>query len=519
MSTATLGRPLGLLSAPSRPLSIRPRRRSRWALFAGPLFLWPLSLFLSALALVPGSLATSQDAEIPIWVAAATLAMLLPALRRRPEGVRFPDAIWLLSLLHIAYFPLRAAALHWMPQYATPALDSLVAVRNQTVPALKLVTLAGCAMHWGGGLTLGPLRTPRLLQRLWVGQADPSLIAAWLALGFAGFLARLACGIFSSVWEFRLNSSVGVAYGLIIDLGAVTTVAAFAFARKRSQRLPAAVLLALSTVAMFFYAFKGPFAIQLLMLLAAHRFRTGRSPRVRTLFFVALTTFVVFPLIQGKRAAESRSDTTTWDDVAAFYRPSTGDSSGPAGAVLSGLGNVSNRFHGQESLCIILAQVPDMMPHSGVGSLVARFWWTFVPRVIFREKPIIHQGLMFKREFVHHGAGEESGASIAMFQIAEAYYVGGVAFLMTIGFLLGWYSRLLSRLTAAFEWPRFFPYYCLLLFVIIGVERDIVLSWTEPPRVLFLLWGVTLMIRRAAALREGRLPYESFAPPAPRSCA
>jgi hypothetical protein len=245
----------------------------------------------------------------------------------------------------------------------------------------------------------------------------------------------------------------------------------------------------------------------------------GRSLRGRTIPYVSLAaaglvaSFVVFPVIEGKRAKERFS----LDSVADGIRMASDARSGTnSGTILDSLrfatANVSERMHGMESLATILYRVPEIVPHEGLDSFASRLLWSFAPRAFFPEKPIVARGSFFNSKLVQMNTESIETAPIAVFQIGEAYYIAGSSFVIVIAAWIGWYSRIISKLQAWFPYEGFFPYFCLLLWTLSAVERDIILVWTSLPRSLLvftLLYGLCSTLLGKSNRHTGRFKIDS----------
>jgi hypothetical protein len=495
------------VALPRAPVRPRPAHGARLAAPHSPA-LWLGSLGLAVLALSSRASALERDSEILLWIVLSTAALLLAPLRRRPEAGEFPDPVWFLALLHVLYFPGRLLFLWWARPYTAVALGAETPVEAEALHALRLVTLAGCAIFWGSGLPAVPLWRLRALRSLRMGRARREDVWAWLVLGYFGAAWRIATAQSMWIWEINHRTSYGPVFLYLTECGLAASAAAAVFARDNLQRALGAALLAANFSALLAYAFKEPILMLILFLLAAWSVRGRRISWSKTGAAGLAAVFLVFPLIHALRAAELRGERAGWNEVARYYRfrASGIENSTAAEAALTALGRFSQRFHGLETVSWILYRVPEAIPHSGLPRFLSRLAWTAVPRAVSPDKPQIHQGPTFNREFL----GTQTETPIAMFQLGEAYYVGGPPLLAAVALFLGWFARQISHLRAAFRSERFLPYLCILFWAAVAVERDIVLTWTTYPRVLAVLaissWALRKLFTAAAHPMPRRTP-------------
>ncbi len=151
------------------------------------------------------------------------------------------------------------------------------------------------------------------------------------------------------------------------------------------------------------------------------------------------------------------------------------------------VGQVLVRFHGADSFAIVLNRVPADIPHAGVTDALSRLAVSFVPRFIYADKPLIHQGFTFNEVFFGRAT---QNVSIATFQIVEAYYLAGIAGTVFIGVFLGWIGSFIGFLRTQINSPLIFPYFCIFIRTLMNTERDIVLVWTTLLRALLVFWAL-----------------------------
>jgi hypothetical protein len=419
-----------------------------------------------------------DETAVPLWLCLSVTALSIAPLDRPNGGPAFRDPLWTVALLYIAYFPLRAAFLWYLPNYTFDVHSAQSSFERQCVRGLQLVALAGCAMHWGGRLPSFQVR-PRSSLDMEPGE---SLVYGWMAMGFAGLVLRAGFIFFPGVAAFRLNASTGSVLGYALDCGVVAAAAAFTCARTAGQRKAAWALIGCDLVAMFGYGFKEPPIMLLFFILAGRRFQGKRISWGRVGLAVCISVFGVFPLIEAKRMADADGEGLKLSNIENFFETSAGRSMDTdlTDKAMFGLAHVSERLHGMDSLCLILQRVPDSVPHTGVMEPAGRFLWTFVPRPFYSAKPVIHQSSVVNRVFVGH----DNGTAIAIFQLAEAYYIVGVPGIVALALFTGWSAQLIANSRNRLRTLRFFPYFCLSLWTVMSIERDWVLVWTTFPREL-----------------------------------
>jgi len=104
--------------------------------------------------------------------------------------------------------------------------------------------------------------------------------------------------------------------------------------------------------------------------------------------------------------------------------------------------NISNRFHGADSLITCLATVPDFMEYQNGKTLYLLPLSVFVPRALWPDKPKIGLGTYF-REHIWKGPWNESdsGGQIAITQVGELYINFGLWGIVIGMVILGVFHR------------------------------------------------------------------------------
>jgi hypothetical protein len=447
------------------------------------LFLLAASLLIAGFAVAGGQDTGPPGRLFSVWLAASTAALLFAPLAGRYSNRKFPDPLWIIAALHLVYFVVRAAGLQYASNYTHFALESEQAFRAYGETVLRLVALAGCAIYWG---TLIP-QPRRLLSSALQSVARPvqsNDIQSWLLMGLAGVLFRLGLDFYNAFWQFGLESSIGLVFFLVMDAGLEATVAAYTFATKPVHKTCATVLLVGIFVSLYFFNFKEPLIMTLLLLLAGRVMLQRRVPWVAITCAALFTLFVVFPLVEGRRDAVLRGEDFRMEHLTAHL---TGGApvEGVVDLTARTVGQVLARFHGADSFAIVLNRVPDEIPHPGVSSTLSRLAVSFLPRFLFPDKPLIHQGFVFNEIFF--GRATES-VSIATFQIVEAYYLAGITGIVVIAIFMGWVGSLVGYLRSQISSPLIFPYFCICIRTLMNTERDIVLVWTTLLRALLVFW-------------------------------
>jgi len=443
----------------------------------------PASLVIAAFALVGGRAAGPPDKLFPVWIAVSTIALLFAPLASRYSNRKFPDPLWLIAILHFVYFVLRAVGLQYYGAYTHFALESEQAFGAYGQTVLRFVALAGCAIYWG---TLIP-QPWRLLSANLKPVARPlqsSDVQGWLLMGVVGLLCRLGLDFDDGFWRFGLESAFGLIFFLIMDAGLEATVAAYTFASKPDHKVCATVLLLGIFVSLYFFNFKEPIIITLLLLLAGRVMLKRRVPWLAVTCAALFTLLVVFPLVQGRREAGVRQESFSVEHFTAHL---TGGepAHGPVDLLAKAAGQVLVRFHGADSFAIVLSRVPAEIPHPGVSKTLSRLAVSFIPRFLYPDKPLIHQGFAFNEIFF--GRSTEN-VSIATFQIVEAYYLAGIAGMVLIGIFMGWVGSFIGFLRSQISSPLIFPYFCIFIRTLMNTERDIVLVWTTVLRAVLVFW-------------------------------
>jgi hypothetical protein len=447
------------------------------------LLLLAASLLIAGFALAGGRVADPTGRLFPLWLALSTAALLFAPLGARYSDRRFPDPLWVIAVLHLVYFVLRAAGLAYGSQYTHFALESEQSFNTYGETVLRLVAFAGCAIYWGT-LIPQPQRLLASALRSVNRPVESNDVQSWLMMGLLGVLFRLALDFSNVVWQFGLESSIGLVFFLAMDAGLEATVSAYTFATKRVHKICATVLLAGMFVSMYFFNFKEPLIMTLLLLLAGRVMLRRQVPWLAIGAGAMFTLFVIFPLVEGRRDAVARQESFSMEHFTAHL---TGGepTQGVIDLAAKTAGHVMARFHGADSFAIIVNRVPDEIPYAGVSSTLSRLAVSFLPRFLFPEKPLIHQGFVFNEIFF--GRATDS-VSIATFQIVEAYFIAGLAGTAVIAMFMGWVGSLVGYLRSQISSPLIFPYFCICIRSLMNTERDIVLVWTTLLRALFVFW-------------------------------
>jgi hypothetical protein len=442
----------------------------------------PASLLIAGFALT-GERQTGPDGLFPLWLFISSAALLFAPLAARYHNRKFPDPLWLIAGLHLVYFVARAAGLRYGSSYTHYALESEQAFATYGQSVLRLVALAGCAIYWGT-LIPQPKRLIAAHSQFVARPLQSDDVQSWLLMGLVGVLFRLGLDFYGGVWQFGLESSVGLVFFLAMDAGLEATIAAYTFATEPQHKGYATLLLAGIIVSLYFFNFKEPLIMTLLLLLAGRVMLKRKVPWLSIACAALFTLFVVFPLVQGRREAAIRQEPFRLEY---FTSHLTGGKpmDGAADLIAKAVGQVLVRFHGADSFAIVLNRVPSEIPHPGVSGTLSRFAISFLPRFLFPDKPLIHQGFVFNEIFFGRLT---QNVSIATFQIVEAYYLAGIAGLIFIGMFMGWAGSFIGYLRSEIDSPLLFPYFCIFIRTLMNTERDIVLVWTTLLRALFVFW-------------------------------
>lgn len=153
----------------------------------------------------------------------------------------------------------------------------------------------------------------------------------------------------------------------------------------------------------------------------------------------------------------------------------------PVGYGMSSLLNMSNRFHGADSLITCMATVPEYHPYEGGRTLYLLPLTVFVPRAIWPDKPKIGLGTFF-RENIWRGPDSQaaSGGQIAMTQMGELYInfgVWGIAIGMLIlgGFHRFVYSYAMANMGRGGYSMLLFFFGAILCFL--AIERNLAFAY------------------------------------------
>jgi hypothetical protein len=447
------------------------------------LFCWASSLLIAGFAVVGGCGTGSSGRLFSWWLFLSAAALLFAPLAARYSNRKFPDPLWIIAALHLVYFVLRAAGLQYAGNYTHFALESEQAFGVYGETVLRLVALAGCAIYWGTLIPQPRQLLSSVLQSL-ARPVDSNDIQSWLFMGLLGVLCRFGLDFNQGFWQFGLESSIGLVFFLIMDAGLEATVSAYTFATKRVHKVCATVLLVGIFTSLYFFNFKEPLMMTLLFLLAGRVMVQQKIPWLAIGCAGLFTLFVIFPFVEGRREAVLRQESFSMDHFTANLAGGE-PVQGPIDLAARTAGRVLARFHGADSFAIVLNRVPDEIPHAGVSSTLSRLAVSFLPRFLFRDKPMIHQGFMFNEIFF--GRATDTVA-IATFQIVEAYYVAGIAGTVVIAIFMGWMGSLVGYLRSQVSSPLIFPYFCICIRTLMNTERDIVLVWTTLLRSLFVFW-------------------------------
>jgi hypothetical protein len=206
--------------------------------------------------------------------------------------------------------------------------------------------------------------------------------------------------------------------------------------------------------------------------------------RVKLVIGIVVVIFVVFPVIQGRRMAGNMGLQSATEGIDLYLQPAS--EGGPDNPAIRALARVSERLHGIESLCIYIQRIPDQIPFEGIRSFSWRVAATFIPRALYPDKPSTSRGMFFNTVVIQLQSYSATGASIAPFQLGDAYSIDGVSMVGIFAFVLGCYARYVSRLRITCQTDAFFPYACMLLLPILSFERDIALVWTSLPKLCLL---------------------------------
>lgn len=210
------------------------------------------------------------------------------------------------------------------------------------------------------------------------------------------------------------------------------------------------IMLVLQLLLGFLTGYREPLFVSLLALLfVRHYLWRPLKPHIAIAGFLVLMVAIT-PLSRAYRHlvwVERRAPLTVGGDLFQEAALHVERHSGPgersaAAYGLKSLLNISNRFHGTDSLITCTATVPDYLPYQKGKTLYLLPLTVFVPRAFWPEKPKIGLGTFF-RENIWKGPRDHArtGGQIAITQIGELYINFGLWGIMIGMLILGVFHR------------------------------------------------------------------------------
>ena len=146
--------------------------------------------------------------------------------------------------------------------------------------------------------------------------------------------------------------------------------------------------------------------------------------------------------------------------------------------------------------------------------------YAFIPRAIWRDKPVLDQGTRFGRLLlIPSFEGRLSIASFGMFHIGDLYVTFGVTGLMIGMCVLGFLYRMIYKFFDPVRTPDLgvkFLYIMLLWSIVSGFESDVPSVWSNLLKTAAVLAAIKMwMDHRVASGAGHRRPVPGFRQPAP----
>jgi hypothetical protein len=306
---------------------------------------------------------------------------------------------------------------------------------------------------------------------------------------------------------------------------AVCIIALYIAAGDRRRTLRLVVFFVALPVSLFHsLAFGGKSAILMAlysMVAAFHYVR--RRVRLRTLSIGAVVAvLVVFPTVNAYRATIysklGGSPTSVSEFIATLnYIPQAFSGRGPAEYLGLATEGIMGRSTGIDSLSLIMKYGDDGQL-GDPGSYLKVPLYSLIPRVIWPDKPLPRQSMMFGRMFVVPSAeSSKNFASFGIFHIGDLYASFGPLGVLFGMCLLGCLYRLIYEWLAPTTNPDLgmrFIYILLLWTLTNGFESDIPTVFADCFKFLLIWFGIKLLFNVRVSPQPSGLAGRGWQPAA-----
>ncbi len=351
-------------------------------------------------------------------------------------------------------------AFQWIQAAIAPFYANLVGIsiddfasyygRHSVAIALMLTGLLALAigMRLGAGRQVGTLA----VRAREMAAAKP--LSYWLRLYIAAWIFSALCATlsgFAGGLRQVLLTLAGVKWAAFVLL----TVATFSLSKRSRQ--PWMIVVALEfafALAGYFSRFSAVFFFALFgMFLASVRLDRRLIVRAATISILLIVMGVVWTAIKPEYRAFLNQGTGQ-QVVLVSYAEAVGEMGRLVGELEArdldeATHSLILRLSYFEYFGVVLIRVPWLIPHSEGEIWLRAFTSPFMPRLLFPEKPAVHDSVLTNFYTGLGVATHQHGASISMGYLAEAYIdFGYVGMIVTLGFFgagMGWFYRWLVR--------------------------------------------------------------------------